>query len=259
MEVALVMFRANGERRKFYVTRDMTVIGRREDCDLRIPLGDISRKHCRLIRDGDVFRLEDLGSANGTYHDGEKVKDATLFAGSSVRVGPVTFIVQIDGVPAEEDMKPTPEKPVTLDDSDFLSVTESQAGTPAADVVAAEDSDEAEPVAVEAEHEESLTAPPPAPEEAAAEDEALIEVSHADEPAEVADPEDSAAFEFDLSDGEPAAEGEKHRRPARIPSRRRGSFAIRLRFRQASRLINPLFRCRSPLRTPIASVYPSIL
>src|ERR1700683_2708220 len=111
MEIALVMFRADGERRKFAVKRNMTVIGRREDCDLRIPLGDVSRKHCRLIRDGDVIRIEDLGSSNGTYVDGEKVKDGTLFAGSSVRVGPVTFVVQIDGVPAEEELKPTPGKP----------------------------------------------------------------------------------------------------------------------------------------------------
>ncbi len=37
MQVVLVMFRSDGERRSFSVVRDMTVIGRREDCDLRIP------------------------------------------------------------------------------------------------------------------------------------------------------------------------------------------------------------------------------
>ena len=40
MQVVLVMFRAEGERRSFSVARDVTVIGRREDCDLRIPVSE---------------------------------------------------------------------------------------------------------------------------------------------------------------------------------------------------------------------------
>lgn len=50
MQVVLVMFRADDQRRSFALPRQITVIGRREDCDLRIPLGDVSRKHCRLIQ-----------------------------------------------------------------------------------------------------------------------------------------------------------------------------------------------------------------
>ena len=54
MQVVLVMFRGEGERRSFSLPRDVTVMGRREDCDLRIPLGEVSRKHCRLIADGEA-------------------------------------------------------------------------------------------------------------------------------------------------------------------------------------------------------------
>jgi pSer/pThr/pTyr-binding forkhead associated (FHA) protein len=107
MQAVLVMFRTDGERRSFSITRDMTVVGRREDCDLRIPLGDISRKHCRFVRDGDTLRIEDLGSSNGTYHNGTRVdKEAVLKAGDSVQVGPVVFVLQVDGVPADEDLHP---------------------------------------------------------------------------------------------------------------------------------------------------------
>src|SRR5580700_11757582 len=106
MQVVLVMFRADGERRSFSIVRDMTVVGRREDCDLRIPLGEVSRKHCRLIKDADAIRVEDLGSSNGTFHNGERVREANLGAGDTVQIGPVTFMVQIDGVPADEDMQP---------------------------------------------------------------------------------------------------------------------------------------------------------
>jgi pSer/pThr/pTyr-binding forkhead associated (FHA) protein len=106
MQAVLVMFRSDGERRSFSITRDMTVVGRREDCDLRIPLGEISRKHCRLVRDGDSLRLEDLGSSNGTYLNGQRVQEAVLGAGDSVQVGPVVFVLQLDGYPADDDLQP---------------------------------------------------------------------------------------------------------------------------------------------------------
>jgi pSer/pThr/pTyr-binding forkhead associated (FHA) protein len=107
MQAVLVMFRSDGERRSFSITRSITVVGRREDCDLRIPLGDVSRKHCRIVLDGDSLRLEDLGSSNGTYHNGVRVeKDADLQAGDSIQVGPVVFVLQVDGVPADEELQP---------------------------------------------------------------------------------------------------------------------------------------------------------
>lgn len=104
MQVVLVMFKGDSERRSFSVARDVTVVGRREDCDLRIPLGEVSRKHCRLIKDGKTLRLEDLGSSNGTYHNGQRVQETTIEPGDSIRIGSVSFIVQIDGQPPEEQM-----------------------------------------------------------------------------------------------------------------------------------------------------------
>ena len=100
MQVVLVMFRGEGERRSFSITRDVTVVGRREDCDFRIPLGEISRKHCRLIKDGETLKVEDLGSSNGTFHNGERMQQAELQPGDTVQVGSVAFVVQIDGAPA---------------------------------------------------------------------------------------------------------------------------------------------------------------
>jgi len=106
MRLVMVMFRVDGQRRSFSVTRDITVIGRREDCDLRIPLGDVSRKHCRMIIDGDNIRVEDLGSSNGTYRNGERIQQTELQAGDTLQVGPVVFVVQVDGTPADDDLQP---------------------------------------------------------------------------------------------------------------------------------------------------------
>lgn len=106
MQIVLVMFRDNGQRRSFSLTRDVTVIGRREDCDFRIPLGEVPRKHCRLLRDGEKVRVEDLGSSNGTFANGRRVQEAELHAGDTLQVGPLAFVLQLDGQPDEEHMSP---------------------------------------------------------------------------------------------------------------------------------------------------------
>jgi pSer/pThr/pTyr-binding forkhead associated (FHA) protein len=143
MQVVLVMFRADGERRSFSIVRDVTVIGRREDCDLRIPLGDVSRKHCRLIKEDDSIRVEDLGSSNGTFHNNLRVQEATLGPGDTVTIGPVTFMVQIDGIPRDEDMQPAPAEEQA---EDFPPV-EQPAMPESAELPPAEDGPEFDPTA----------------------------------------------------------------------------------------------------------------
>jgi pSer/pThr/pTyr-binding forkhead associated (FHA) protein len=106
MEAVLVMIRSGGEHRPFAIRKDVTVIGRREDCDLRIPLSDISRKHCRLVRAGPAFTVEDMGSSNGTFVNGRRVQSLELEAGDTLQVGPVVFVLQVDNDPLMEDMHP---------------------------------------------------------------------------------------------------------------------------------------------------------
>jgi pSer/pThr/pTyr-binding forkhead associated (FHA) protein len=114
MQVVLVMFRPGHERRSFSLPRQTTVIGRKEDCDLRIPLAEVSRKHCRFVVEGESLRLEDLGSSNGTYVNGKRIQEAIIKPGDNVQIGPLTFVVQIDGQPPDEEI---PE-PVAFDLAD---------------------------------------------------------------------------------------------------------------------------------------------
>lgn len=104
MKVALVMFKADGTRREFPVKPDGFVIGRKNNCDLRIPLSSVSRQHCVLKVGGDQVQLRDAGSSNGTFHNNIRVTEAVLAAGDEVVVGPVVFTVVIDGKP--DDIKP---------------------------------------------------------------------------------------------------------------------------------------------------------
>jgi pSer/pThr/pTyr-binding forkhead associated (FHA) protein len=104
MQAALVMFRGEGERRTFPLSRNIVIVGRREDCDLRIPLGDVSRKHCRIVVE-DGLRIQDLGSSNGTYVNNQRVQETDLNPGDVIRIGPVTFVVQINGEPPDDEIQ----------------------------------------------------------------------------------------------------------------------------------------------------------
>lgn len=104
MDVKLVMFKANGQRRDFPVRGEKLAIGRATEADLQIPLGTVSRRHCEiLIEDGDVI-VRDTGSSNGTYVNDKRVQEIELSPGDKLTVGPVIFTVVIDGEP--EEIKP---------------------------------------------------------------------------------------------------------------------------------------------------------
>ena len=102
MDAKLVMFKNNGQRKDFPLARPSTVIGRAEDCGLRIPLPNVSRRHCEITISEDTIRVKDLGSSNGTYVNNERIDDeAQLSAGDRVLIGSVLFTLQVDGVPEE--------------------------------------------------------------------------------------------------------------------------------------------------------------
>ncbi len=99
MQVKLVMFKSNGDRKDFPLSKPKVVVGRKVNCDLRIPLSSVSRQHFAIEIGDDEVKLRDLGSSNGTYYNDERVMEATLAPGDQIRVGPVVFVVTIDGVP----------------------------------------------------------------------------------------------------------------------------------------------------------------
>ena len=101
MDVKLLFMKKADQWKEFPVTRSVTVVGRGEDCDLRVPLPIISRRHCEISVSEDAVRVKDLGSSNGTYVNNERTKQGELKAGDRLQIGPVIFILQIDGVPRQ--------------------------------------------------------------------------------------------------------------------------------------------------------------
>jgi DNA-binding NtrC family response regulator len=62
-------------------------VGRDADCSVRVPGIDISRRHARLVREAGELFLRDLGSRNGTFVNGTRVKSTRVDAGDVVRFG----------------------------------------------------------------------------------------------------------------------------------------------------------------------------
>ena len=87
--------------KNFILPSTVTVIGRRQDCDLCIPLMVISRRHCEINQDQNLLKIRDLGSRNGTLVNGRRIDEADVHPGDQIHIGPLTFGVQIDGEPAE--------------------------------------------------------------------------------------------------------------------------------------------------------------
>ena len=101
MDVNLVLFKKDGSQQAFSLPSNITVIGRRHDCDLYIPLMPVSRKHCQLSQNKEALKIRDLDSRNGTFLNGKRIDEETLKAGDYIKIGPLTFLLQIDGEPKE--------------------------------------------------------------------------------------------------------------------------------------------------------------
>ncbi|MEM6327792.1 MAG: FHA domain-containing protein, partial [Bacteroidota bacterium] len=97
--------------------REMTApvtIGSRDDADLRLADGRVSRRHAVLHVDteagGATIRVEDQGSSNGTFHEGQRITSATLGESGTVRLGPYRVEVRLAGVEAKAPEVP-PRRP----------------------------------------------------------------------------------------------------------------------------------------------------
>lgn len=76
------------------------VIGRSSDLDMVLVEEMVSRRHAQISMNGGVISIEDLGSTNGTFVNGEKIQRATLREGDRVLVG--TSILKVVSVPLED-------------------------------------------------------------------------------------------------------------------------------------------------------------
>ncbi len=85
------------------LNHERTLIGRLDDCQIRIPIAGVSRKHCEILVDGGSLSIRDLDSSNGTFVNQERVSDQPLSAGDLISVGGLVFLVTVNGEPSDLD------------------------------------------------------------------------------------------------------------------------------------------------------------
>ena len=83
----LVVVRGPNAGSRFLLDREEAVAGRHPDADIFLDDVTVSRRHAILAMTDDGIRVQDNGSLNGTYVNGDRVEDQTLDSGDELQIG----------------------------------------------------------------------------------------------------------------------------------------------------------------------------
>lgn len=75
------------------ITKDMTLVGRKEECDLCLNHKSVSKMHCVIVKTDGLLLLRDLGSTNGTRVNGQRIRRAALLPNDQVSIAHYKFRV----------------------------------------------------------------------------------------------------------------------------------------------------------------------
>jgi len=87
----LVMLSPPAPGAEFALSKDRIRIGRAEDLDAWVNHRSISREHAEVAKEGNGYKVVDLGSANGVRLNGQEVSSAPLSPGDVLEFGQVRF------------------------------------------------------------------------------------------------------------------------------------------------------------------------
>jgi predicted component of type VI protein secretion system len=77
------------------ILKDLTVVGRKEDCDLRLDHKSVSKQHCVIVKTDGLLLLRDLGSTNGTRVNGQRVRRAALLPNDNLSIANFRYRVYL--------------------------------------------------------------------------------------------------------------------------------------------------------------------
>lgn len=101
--------------KNFPLVAEKIIIGRDPMSDISLNDPEVSRQHMQLVRADSGYTLEDLGSTNGTFIDGEQVEAGEVHPlrnGQIISMGSgVTLLYEASGEVAESEVEEAPEAP----------------------------------------------------------------------------------------------------------------------------------------------------
>lgn len=141
----------SGAAKPITLSRPVLLVGRHPECDVRIDLPQISRRHCCLATAYDRITIRDLGSRHGVRVNGRIVDESRLISGDEVAIGHLLYRFEDAAPPAppavaveekpEPEPAPKPRKP-PLDDDDLPNLPFSLSELEADDLVPLSDDGE---------------------------------------------------------------------------------------------------------------------
>ncbi len=79
-----------GAATPYSLTNEETILGRHPDCTIQLDSNMVSRRHAKIISAGGQFFIEDMGSGNGTYLNGQPIQGRTeLKHNDRIKLGPI--------------------------------------------------------------------------------------------------------------------------------------------------------------------------
>jgi len=125
----LVLKSENGSEQVLELKLGLNRLGRAPENDFQIEHPTVSAMHCEMLLSEGQLIVRDCDSTNGTFVDGELIKEATLSAGDSFSVGDVKILVETTevtiAIPKFDIPRPAP--PVVLTDGSLLCPRHPQA------------------------------------------------------------------------------------------------------------------------------------
>jgi len=99
----------------------IVLIGRQADCDVSLTHSrKVSRKHCCVAQVNTSFIVRDLGSTNGVFVNGSRVrKEAGLLFGDELAIGDVRFRLQAEAPSSKIDLKKSSDNRQTYEDPEL--------------------------------------------------------------------------------------------------------------------------------------------
>jgi pSer/pThr/pTyr-binding forkhead associated (FHA) protein len=118
----------------FELTKDVVTIGRDIINDITISDPEVSRQHCRLIKEGDNYKLVELGSTNGTFIRGERITDTrALKPGDLIHFGETVIlaytVTQVDVV-AKPEQATSITRPLSAIKAEAQATAQATSATP---------------------------------------------------------------------------------------------------------------------------------
>ncbi len=113
MRFAFRILTGNGQKEEYLLTKPVTYIGRMKESDLLLTDAHVSKRHAKVVVANGLIEIFDLGSANGTWVNGERVDHRFLHHHDQLKVGNTQLVVDAE---LNQDEGATPGLEETISD-----------------------------------------------------------------------------------------------------------------------------------------------